>query len=247
MAVQEIITGVQNEIEDLTGESKTGWTDPDYILGKLVTIGNDIAIKLQLVDLNYNSVEVILANIPPNTEDLSSYQQPGGPLANMILPKSVEWRLAGQNQQQWQTVDDVDKLIDTDTNTGEPGAQIESDDPTVESYEWRQGYLKISPCEEAVDLRIRFVATAIQLNSNSAQQALGLTNVYVYKCCEKICAARGGDGVQYFRDCYNNACQDFIGLSSKTQQNKQIRLGGRRSANPAGNYPGGGFTPPIVG
>jgi len=246
MAVQDIITRVQNELEDLTGESSSSWTDPDYILGKLVTVGDDIAVRLQLLDLNYNTQEVILFNIPANTTSLASFQQTGGELAEMILPKSVEWRLAGQTQEQWDPVELVDKVVDTDTGTGAPGTPVESDDPTVESYEWRGGVLLISPCEEPVDLRIRFVATAIQLNSNSAQQALGLTNVYVYRCCEKICMSRGGDGVAQFNGYYERACADFEGLSVKSQHSKPNRLGGRRSASPSGR-PMGGWQPPIVG
>src|SRR5579871_4165110 len=100
MAVQDIITRVQNELEDLTGESSSSWTDPDYILGKLVTVGDDIAVRLQLLDLNYNTQEVILFNIPANTTSLASFLQTGGELAEMILPKSVEWRVAGKNQTQ---------------------------------------------------------------------------------------------------------------------------------------------------
>jgi hypothetical protein len=248
MAVQDIINRVQTEIEDATGESDSTWTDADYVLGKLLTVGDDIAIRLQLLDLNYNTQEVILPAIPANTEDLSGYQAAGQPLAEMIIPKTVEWRLAGENQEQWQPVPEVDKVIDTDTGTGLPGSAIESDDPTVESWEYRGGALKISPCEEIVDLRIRFVATAIQLNANSAQQVLGLTNVYVYKVCEKICASRGvgtSGLVEYFRDCYNRACGDFEALSVKTQHPKGMRLGGRRSGSPTGLNTG--WKPPIVG
>lgn len=101
MAVQDIVDRVQTEIEDLTGESNSSWTDPDYIIGKLRTVGDDIAVRLQLLDLNYNTQEVILAAIPANTIDLSSYQASGQPLAEMIVPKTIEWRLAGQNQEQW--------------------------------------------------------------------------------------------------------------------------------------------------
>jgi hypothetical protein len=310
MTVQDIITRVQTELEDATGESGSDWTDADYIIGKLVTIGDDIAIRLQLLDLNYSTVEVILANIAPNTIDLSAYQANGAPLSMMILPKSVEWRLVGETQQEWTQVQSVDKVIDTDTGTGEgaPGvnaqltgsgvtsagvsfvapvnsvvgmavgqtvtvdtgalqeqvvitalssaplsftavfsmlhavnaivltspAGVQSDDPTVESYEWRGGILKLSPCSIAVDLRIRFVATAIPptLDNNSQQFIIGLTNVYVYKCCVKICAARGvGTNalVTFFTAEYNRACADFEGLSVKAQQSKIIRLGGRRS------------------
>lgn len=243
----------------------------------------------------------------------------------MILPKSVEWRLVGQNQQQWTEVKSVDKVLDTDTGTGEgaPGvnaqltapvstagspviapvnsvvgmsvgltvsvdtgaaqeevvitaisgvpptftavfsqlhgvnaivttspAGVESDDSTVESYEWRGGILKLSPSSVAVDLRIRFVATAIPptLDNNSQQFIIGLTNVYVYKCCVKICAARGvGTNalVQFFTAEYNRACADFEGLSVKAQQAKIMRLGGRRSQWDSG-WNDGGWGAPVV-
>lgn len=319
--VQDIINRVQSELEEATGTSGTDWTDADYILGKLATLSDDIAIRLELIDLNYNTQETILANVPANTIDLSAFQAYGQVLSQMLIPKSLEWRLVGENQQQWQFVQQVDKLIDTDTGTGEgqpavatqlssaiteTGAQaavvlsinsmfvgqtltvdvspnqeeviitalasspasftadftmvhadgapimasaagVESDDPTVESYEWRGGILKISPCMESVDLRIRFVATAISLETNSQQQIIGLTNVYVYKCCEKICASRGVGMtalVPYFAKSYERACADFEGLSIKTQHSKMARFGGRRS-NSASGW-GGGFMPPIV-
>jgi hypothetical protein len=323
MNVQDIINRVQTELEDATGESGADWTDADYILGKLQTLSDDIAIRLQLLDLNYNTQEVILPNIPANTVDLSAYQASGGPLSQMILPKSIEWRLVGENQQEWQFVPQVDKVIDTDTGTGEnipavntaltgtgvtvagsevvadvnsvvsmsvgqmltvdvspndetvevlaitlnppsfsavfsmlhaanaivtsspPG--VESDDPTVESYEYRGGIVKLSPCMEPVDLRIRFVATLISLSNNSQAQIIGLTNVYVYKCCEKITASRGvGTSALagYFMKCYERSCADFEGLSVKSQQSRPVRLGGRRSASSSGWD--SGWTPPIV-
>lgn len=321
--VQDIINRVQDELEDATGESGSDWTDADYILGKLATCSDDIAIRLELLDLNYNTSEMILPNVPANTIDLSAYQQYGQVLAQMVLPKSVEWRLVGENQQQWTMVQQVDKLIDTDTGTGEgqpavatlttsavgaTGSQspqvlslnsmqvgqtlsvdeganqeeveitaltasppsftavftklhasgvvvtsspagVESDDPTVESYEWRGGILRISPCMEPVDLRIRFVATVISLETNSQQQIVGLTNIYVYKVCEKITFSRAAGTNTLstgFAAMYARSCADYEGLSIKTQQSKMIRLGGRRSDSGYGSA-GGGWTPPIVG
>lgn len=259
MTVQDIITRVQNELEDATGGADSDWTDADYILSKLATLGDDIGIRLQLLDLNYSTNEVILPAVAANTIDLwSKYQSAGQPLSQMIVPKSVEWRLVGETQEDWTVVGQVDKLIDTDTGTGipvgapiaggsAPAPVIASDDPTVESWEWRQGKLRISACMEPVDLRVRFAATVISLTNNSQQQIVGLTNVYVYKCCEKICASRGvgtNSLVEYFSGCYEKSCGDFEGLSVKAQQSKVIRLGGRRSGSSGGWD--GGFVPPIV-
>lgn len=247
MTVQDIISRVQSELEDNTGSSGSDWTDPDYILGKLATCSDDIGIRLQLLDLNYNTAEVIIPNIPANTQSLAKYQGAGQQLSQMILPKSVEWRLIGQNQEEWQTVTQVDKLIDTNIGTGLPGTAITSDDPTVESWEYRQGILSISPCMTAIDARFRFSSTIISLATNSQQQIAGLTNIYVYKCCEKISAARSVGSsplVAYFSKCYEKSCGDFEGLSVKSQQSKLIRLGGRRSNQGSGW--GGSWRSPVV-
>ena len=237
MTVADIVQRVQSELEDAVGSSGVDWTDQDYILSKLATCSDDIGIRLQVLDLNYNTAEVIIANIPANTESLAAYQATGKQLSQMIIPKSVEWRLVGQGQQDWQIIDQVDKLIDTDTSSGEPGVVITSDDPTVESWEFREGVLSISPCMEPVDLRIRSATTIISLTTNSQQQIAGLTNIYVYKCCEKIAAARGvGTNAlsTYFMGCYEKSCADFEALSVKSQQSKVIRLGGRRSGMGSG-------------
>ena len=249
MTVQDIITRVQSELEDATGEANSDWTDADYILTKLPTASDDISIRLQLLDLNYSTIEIILPNIAANTVDLSAAQAAGQPLAQMMLPKSVEWRLVGQTQEDWEPVQQVDKIIDTDRGTGEAGAPVTSDDPTVESWEWRGGILKLSPCMVPIDLRVRFVGTSISLANNSQQQIIGLTNIYVYKVCEKICFSRASGTNTLstgFAAMYERSCADFEGLSIKTQQSKRIRFGGRRSGGDGGGWDGG-WRPPIVG
>jgi hypothetical protein len=246
--VQDIITGIQNELEDNLGSASIDWADPDYIITKLANLGTDIGMRLQVLDLNYQTQEVIIPNVPANTQSLLPYQQAGQPLAEMIVPKSVEYRLVGQNQQEWIFVDDVQKLIDTDTGTGLAGSAIDSDDPTVESYEWRQGVLSISPCETAVDLRIRFSGTVISLNATGQQTVVGLQNIYIYKGCAVICASRNGGPntlSQWFDSRFEKSCADFEMLSVKSQQNMKFRLGGRRSSCNSG-WGTDGFRPPFV-
>src|SRR6185503_6525140 len=118
--------------------------------------------------------DVILPNVPKNTTDLSAFQAVGQPLASMILPKSVEYRLVGQNQEQWNTVQNVDKVIDTDTGTGEEDVAVASDNQAIVSWEWRGGIIYISPAAQPVDIRVRFQGIAIQLNSDNVQQVAGM-------------------------------------------------------------------------
>ena len=110
-SVQLIITRVQTEIGNATGEPDSDWTDADYILAKLATLSDDIANRLELLDLNYATVEVILPAVPANTVDLSAFQASGQPLAMMILPKSIEWRLVGESEEDWSFAPQVDKVI----------------------------------------------------------------------------------------------------------------------------------------
>ena len=247
-SVQLIITRVQTEIGNATGEPDSDWTDADYILAKLATLSDDIANRLELLDLNYATVEVILPAVPANTVDLSAFQASGQPLAMMILPKSIEWRLVGESEEDWSFAPQVDKVIDTDTGTGISPAVVASDDPTLESWEYRAGILKTSPSMEILDLRVRFVAAAISLTNNSQAQVAGLTNAYVYMACQHILEERAS-GVTVlsgtYEKRYNRACADFEGLALKSQVSKMSRFGGRRSGSNSGWD--GGFRPPIVG
>lgn len=224
------------------------WGDTDYILNLLSIVGDDIASKLQNLDLNYDTSVVILPNIAANTTDLSTFQQDGQVLGDMILPLVLEWRLAGQSQEDWQIVDQVSKVIDTDTGTGEEGAPVVSNVDTVESWEWRKGIIYLSPCEQIVDLRLRFQGLAIQLDNDSVQQVAGMTNVHVYRVCQLVALGRGGETVAaagVFEKLYEQALSDFEDTSVKLGHAKKTRFGGRRGMT--GNLNStGGFTPPIT-
>jgi hypothetical protein len=243
MHVRSIIGGVQKEIQDIAGED---WIDPDYITTKLPTVSRDIAARVQTLDLNYDTKVVILPAVPANTTSLAAYQAENGLIEDLMLPKVLEWRLAGQTQMDWCIVPQVDKVIDTDTGTGEPPAAVESADDTVESYEWRGGIIYISPCSQSVDLRVRYDGLPLSLETDSDQQIAGLTNAYIYMVCVKILANRGGETsevVKTYRDYFNRSIADFEASAVKSSHSKTTRLGGRRSGW-GGNGP---FTPPIVG
>lgn len=319
MSVQLIITRVQDALED----AGSAWTNADYICSALSIVNDDIEQELENLGLNFDTQVIILPSVPANTVDLSAYQAEGQPLSGMIMPKVVEWRLAGQNQEMWTEVDPVDKVIDTDTGTGVNAAPVEtqttsavtiagspflvdlqaasnisvgmevtvdsgpltetvevlavssapasftavfnnlhaigaavvgsapgvaSDDPTIESWEWRAGVLILSPSSQILDLRIRFQSLPTNLNADSPYQPFrGLVNPLTYAVAEWIEGKRCGQSSENkmgYEKKKIRALGIFRATQVQGQQSKFTRLGGRRSAGYG--QPLGPFSSPIV-
>lgn len=245
MSVQLIIDRVQDALED----AGSVWTNADYICSALSIVNDDMEQELQMLGLNFDTQVIILPNVPANTTSLSTYQADGQPLSGMIMPKVVEWRIAGQTQQDWDVVDPVDKLIDTDTGTGEQGVAVASSDSTVESWEWRAGVLQTSPCSQIVDYRIRFQSLPTNLNADQPYQPFrGLVNPLTYAVCEYIegkrCGKASQNAVGYGKDKIR-ALGTFRATQVQGQLGKFTRLAGRRSSGYAQAI--GPFSSPIVG
>ena len=225
-------------LEDLGSQ----WTDLDYIYGHLGVLNEDVEQRLQNLGLNVDTYVVILPNVPANTVDLSAFQADGQPLAGMIDPIVIEWRLQGQSQQDWIPVPRVDKVLDTDTGTGEAGAAVVSDVDAVVSYEVRKGIVIISPCNQPTDIRVRGQFFSALLNADSPNQPVrGLVNILTYAVCYSITMNHSGDGAantQRFEKRFNNAIAYFEATQNQDNQAKTQRFGGRRSA-----YAGSGFGP----
>jgi hypothetical protein len=245
MSVQLIITRVQDALED----AGSVWTNADYVCSALSIVNDDLEQELENLGLNFDTQVIILPNVPANTADLSAYQAEGQPLSGMIMPKVLEWRLAGQSQEMWTEVDPVDKVIDTDTGTGEPGAAVAADDPTIESWEWRAGVLVLSPSSQILDLRIRFQSLPTNLNADSPYQPFrGLVNPLTYAVAEYIEGKRCGQASENCKGYMNRkirALGIFRATQVQGQHSKNTRLGGRRSGTYA--YGMGPFSSPIVG
>lgn len=233
--------------------AKSQYGDYDYII-KWITIRNtDINNRFQALGLNFDTQVVVLTGVPANTTDLSSYQADGGELASLVTPDSsdgsspIEWRLTGQSDLFWQPVAPVRKVVDTNTATS--GDPVASDTSVVASYEWRGGIIYISPCNQAVDLRVRGDFIPSLADNDAASFVRGILNVLVYWTCESISkygpGGEGGPAHKGFLEDAQSAEADFVCTMAKMQMNNPIRLGGRRTQWP-GPVGFGSFTPPVV-
>lgn len=224
-----IIKRVQWELRDFGAT----WTDADFICQVLAIKNDDLEQELESLDLNFDTQVVILPAVAANTTDLSSFQVIGGPLACMTMPITIEWRLSGENQQDWEVVDPVAKVLDTDTGTGLPGAAVASDAMDVESWEWRDGIIFISPSQSVVDLRVRFQALPANLDADSPNQPIrGVVNILVYWICWSIAKSRGGaasaEAVSWKEE-LGRSKANFENNQIKPKHGQRQRLGGRRS------------------
>lgn len=242
--VQMIISRVQTLVADLGQD----WADPDLICKHLVIANDDLEPELQMYNLDFDTQVVILPSIPANTTTLGALQEDGQPLSGLILPKTVEWRLAGQSEEQWQPVNYVQKVVDTDTGTGLPGAAVASNYSDVESWEWRNGTLFLSPCSQSVDLRIRYQSLPVEVNADSPNQPVrGVTNILTYDTVLSIDTVRKAanrDFIAAINFRRKKAFAIFAANQIKGHQGQIIRLGGRRSTTNGIPLTSG---PPIVG
>lgn len=240
--VQTIISRVQT----LVAEMGSDWADPDYILEHLVIVNDDLEEELQAYDLNFDTQVVVLPAVPANTTDLGGYQGDGQPLCGLLLPKALEWRAVGQNQEEWLPVPYVEKVVDTDTGTGEPGVPVASDAAEVESWEWRNGVIFISPCMTAVDLRVRFQGLPVLVNADSPNQpAMGVTNILTFDVVLSIDTVRKASDRDFIASIMKRRARAYGFFCSNQQKAKQgqiLRLGSRRNGS-GQPY----FRPPIVG
>jgi hypothetical protein len=227
----------------------SNYNDIDQIIRYLTVVKDDIAAELEGIDLNFDTQVVVLSNVPAETTDLSTYQDSGGPLEQLIVPSStdgsapVEWRLAGQSDLTWKPVPELGKVEDTNSGTG---ALVVSIRTGVSSYEFRGGIVYISPSNQAVDLRIRGQFMPDFADNDAAQYTPGLTNVLAYPVCALISALRGGSGTTaavVFKDLGKAALFTFQCRLTKAGHSQDIRLGGRRTQL---GGTGQGLTVPIV-
>lgn len=215
MSVQKIVDRVQLFME-AQGED---WCSADYVTQYLAVHNEDIESFLENLDLSYDTDVIVLPAVPAGTLDLSSYQQDGGPLSQMVLPVALEWRLVGQDDTQWEPIPEKDKVIDVMAYPG------------IASYEWRHGLVFISPSSVDVDVRIRCEDLPAVLDNDSATYIKGLTNVLAYGVAALICGSRGGPSAAnavYFEGKKEDALSNVADRMVKDEQTVVRVMGSSR-------------------
>jgi hypothetical protein len=158
--------------------------DKDYTIPFLNQRWDDISTELSMLGLDYQEVTAIIADLPPNTTDLSAYMQDNQPLMSMMLPRRIQWKPIGTDDTEYQ-----DAVMVEDLDDFPPGVI------GIPQWAWTGGNVLLVPSSVDVTLRVRFDAMSATLVDPEDQTIRGVTNILAYKTAELIYSIRGNDAL----------------------------------------------------
>lgn len=214
MQVTDVISRVQAKCDDPDG---TYVTD-EMVMSLLPEAYDWLFNKLELADSQFDQSVVVLPAVNPSP-DLSQYQADGQPLASLLQPRMVRWRLAGQTALQW-------RRADGPLNT--PRDMQDGGYPALDSWAWSRYNILLSTFSVPLDLEITGDFLFDQLTSPDSQIAIG-KNTNRALCCKvasEVGKRRGNDKwkVDYAADA-DEAVDDVVGAMVKARQADPARLG----------------------
>lgn len=231
--VLEVIT---RRVRTLLGDPRK---DQNFILGHLEIVCEEMAEKFQSYGLRFDTRVVVLAAIPANTTDLRGQQAVGGPLFDLMVPESLEWKLAGQPELNWQPVANAEVLTDTNVGPGTDQSTVESALSWAESWEWRGGTIFTSPASVALDFRVRGQFMPQFVTNDAVNPLRAAINVLSFGTARSVVVTAGGPASALAKDFgarMVNSLGDFQSNQTKAQQLKPLRFGGRRASRGTGNF-----------
>lgn len=228
MQLGDICRRVQAKCDDLDA---TYVTD-DYVLAFANEAYEWIYGKLRLTDADFDEQVVILPAVLAGIPNLDSFQVTGGPLASLVQPRMVRWKLAGTPVTNWQRADGpLDFIRDI-----QPGIA------TLDSWAWLRYSLKLSNFNAALDLEVsgNFLFDPLTDDSSNVQMSIAANRVFACQIASEIGKARGNDKwVKTYAADAIDALDDLSIAMTKADQAKTARvarMNRRYTPNRTGNF-----------
>lgn len=210
MALMDVADVVQMVATLLDDPGQTTF-DADYVVPFINVRWNNMAVNLAMLGLQY-SEQVVVFDLPANTLTLAAYMATGQPLASMMQPKSLEWKLVGAPDTEYQPIGSVNELDDVP-----PGSE------GIDEYSWQGGTCQLNPSSVAVTLRVRFMAMSTTLVDPTDQMVRGVGDVLSYRVAELIYSILGNDKLSAkMQQLGSDALEDFNTLSTMRLQSQPI-------------------------
>ena len=181
MKASDIIKRVQTKLDDPDG---TYITD-DYALAHIQGAYDDLYNELTLAGYQWDQQIALLPGVAAGTPDLSTYMVDGQPLAALVRPRMIEWKLAGIDDVNYRRADGpLDAVRDVPLGI-----------PLLDSWAWLRSNIYLSRFSSAIDLRItgEFLFDPLKSTDDPVTILKTATQVLVYYTCESIGDARGND------------------------------------------------------
>lgn len=170
----------------------------------------------ELCDVNFpfNEETVVIPSLAVGTRDLRNYQRVGAPLERLFLPLDIEWKLAGNPDTDYKKVDERDRVKDVDSQSS-----------SLESWEFSNGTIFLSPVDVAIDIRVRAQMTPIAVAQDGDQLIPGIAAILSLKTAAYILAPRNAPLAAGYERKGQKAQQTLEARYCKADQGKQRRWG----------------------
>ena len=159
---------------------------------------------------------VELFNIPPQTQELSSYSLAGQPLELMMQPLTLEWKMAGLDNTNYKPATLVDKVKDVIASQ------------FIDDWEWRAGVIYFTPSVLAVDLRVRgdFLFSSLTSDPDLIAVTKNFGHALAYGTSALVGVVRGNQAwAQAYTLLQDGAADDLMQYLTRKDQAKVRRVG----------------------
>jgi hypothetical protein len=228
MDVNQISATVRSLVEDPNGD----YADAAYLQEPLTLCYIELANRLRLCNPDFDEFTVELPNVVAGTPDLSAFQATGQPLAFLIEPIRIEWKLPGQDATYYQPAEKLSKIRDILA----PGISA------VDCWTWTHLTIFLSRFNVNIDIRVtgEFMLPPLSQGTDAALIGLNALPAMAYSIATVIAMKRGNQ--QWVTNYGMKADENFDTLNigmCKGRQGKTERVGRidrqRRWRGPGGN------------
>lgn len=212
--LSDIIARVQSLLDDPDGT----YIDDGYVTGFAQNVYDVLYNRMRLYGHQFSEIDVELPSVAAGTPDLSAFQATGKPLALMVQPRMIEWKLPGQDATYYAPADGpVDKVRDI-----VPGITA------LDSWAWLRRKIFLSRFSTALDLRVTgdFLFDPLTEGASPIEIEINANPVLAYMIAEEIAGARGNDKwLALYKRKGDDAFDDLNIAMVKAQQATTRRVG----------------------
>lgn len=207
-------------------DAEQTYVTEDYVLGFAQDAYEWLYNKLKLTGSQFDEAVVVLPSVQGGTPDLNALQAVGQPLASLVNPRIVRWKLPGTDTTYFTRADGpLDYVRDV-----APGI------PQLDSWAWIRYSLKLSNFSTPLDLEVSgdFLFDPLTSGDSPIQISLTANRVFSCKLASEVGKARGNDKwAQTYAVDADDALDDLLAAMTKANQSKTERVG--RISRSAGN------------
>jgi hypothetical protein len=214
MQVGDIIRRVAAKCDD---QEQTYLTS-DYIMGFMQDTMEWIFGKLRLTASEFDEQIVVLPGVNAGLPNLDSYQADGQPLAMLVQPRMIRWKLAGQPITNWCRGDGPLDFV----------RDIQNGIAALDSWAWIKYSIKLSNYSVSLDLEVSgdFLFDPLVDEQSQIQISIAANRAFSCQIAAEVGKARGNDKwvTTYSADALD-ALEDLSIAMTQAEQAKTRRVG----------------------